>query len=162
MSWKRSDVTMKKEYGSVSPKYEGRPISHSISSSKSKKFSVSRSRSYSRSRKKDTRRKRSVSRSKSRSGSASGSYPVSAERNPPIQMNPNHKRPALDFLIFVKKHAEQQILNALILKKVLCLLITLIYLIKKYFQKLITCNNFNFYYFYYNLNKAKHSDVINQ
>lgn len=119
MSWKRSEVTMKKEYESESPKYEGRGRSNSISSSKSKKFSVSRSRSYSRSRKRDTRRKRSISRVRSSSGSASGSYPVSAERNPPMQINPNQKRPALDFLIFVKKHAEQQIINNQILKKVI-------------------------------------------
>lgn len=119
MSWKRSDNNIKKDYGSDSPKYEGRERTHSISSSKSKKFSVSRSRSYSRSRKRDTRRKRSVSRSHSKSRSISGSYQVSAERNPPMQINPNQKRPALNFLLFIKKSFQTYLNNAQTLKKVI-------------------------------------------
>lgn len=118
MSWKRSDNNIKKDFGSQSPKYEGRGRSNSISSSKSKKFSVSRSRSYSRSRKRDNRRKRSLSRSHSRSRSFSGSYQVSAERNPPMQMNPNQKRPALNFLLFLKKSFQNYLMNTQSLKKV--------------------------------------------
>jgi len=118
MSWKRSEPTMKKEYASESPKFEGRGRSNSISSSKSKKFSVSRSRSYSRSRKRDTRRKRSLSRSRSRSRSFSGSYQVSAERNPPLPINNNQKRPALNFLLFIRKSFENYLSNSNLLKKV--------------------------------------------
>lgn len=120
MSWKRSDNNIKKDFGSESPKYEGRERSHSISSSKSKKFSVSRSRSYSRSKKRgvDNRRKRSLSRSHSRSRSISGSYQVSAERNPPMQINPNQKRPALNFLLFIKKSFQSYLINTQTLKKV--------------------------------------------
>lgn len=118
MSWKRNDINIKKDYGSESPKYQVRPGSNSLSSSKSKKFSVSRSRSYSRSRKRDTRKKRSLS-SRSRSGSRSGSYQVSPERNPPLIPNPNLKKPNLSFLLFIKKSIENYLTNSQILKKVL-------------------------------------------
>jgi hypothetical protein len=119
MSWKRSDNNILKDFGSDSPKNPGRERSHSISSSKSKKFSVSRSRSYSKSKKRDNRRKRSLSRSHHKSRSISASYQVSAERNPQMQLNPTQKRPALNFLLFIKKSFQTYLTNTQTLKKVL-------------------------------------------
>jgi hypothetical protein len=115
-SWKINDQYKKKDYVSNSPRYEGRHRSRSISSSKSKKFSVSRSRSYSRSLRRDYRKKRADSRS----SSISRSYKDSPEKNQnqQIPINPNQKKPNLNFLIFIKKAAENYLTHNSMLKKV--------------------------------------------
>lgn len=114
-SWKINDHYKNKDYVSNSPRYE-RGRSRSISSSKSKKFSVSRSRSYSRSirREREYRKKRSMSRS----SSMSRSYNDSSEKNEQIAINPNQKRPNLNFLIFIKKAYENYLTSNNYLRKV--------------------------------------------
>ena len=113
-SWKINDHYKNKDYVSNSPRYESRHRSRSISSSKSKKFSVSRSRSYSRSLRRDYRKKRTDSRSSSKSRS----YHESEEKNQQIPINPNQKKPNLNFLIFIKKAYENYLTNNNLLKKV--------------------------------------------
>ena len=72
-----------------------------------------------------------MSRSRSRSPSVSGSYQVSAERNPPVTINPNQKRPALNFLMFIKKPFENYLTNGQILKKVNFLKFLIKFIIEK-------------------------------
>ena len=135
-SWKINESFKNKDYGSNSPRYDGKRRSDSISSSKSKKFSVSRSRSYSRSRRRDHRKKKSGSKSRERSNSISRSYQVSSERNQQVPINnPNQKRPNLNFLVFIKKAYENYLTNNNLLKKVIFILSYKIILYK--FKRLI-------------------------